>query len=374
MAYVSPLTYTNGIQGALPGVPPSTPAAAQPSTLDRALGILGTPGGAALVGAAGAGISAFGANKSATADRAQQNAQFQQTAQQHAAQMQQDQLNADRQHQLSQATAAVNASPMGEAQTFAQRNALLQSILGNARNVAVHPGDPAVAAAMGGGVSGGLQLPSGGLDPAMLNRMYGDASTLESIKNRQQQVGRLDPRAASMDLGSLFGAPGTQASADVTSGNQLELQRQMDDEAKQRALIQRAIDEDIRGEKQPGAAGQAQPPEGYEYDKKTGQLKKKSSGNIFGKILKTAAMGTSFIPGIGQTLSPILAGAGGLINGDGLKSSILDAGLAAIPAGLGKAAKAGKGISTAAKVARVASKVPSPVYQMGINAAIRGGQ
>jgi hypothetical protein len=350
-------------------ITPSTPAAAQPSTLDRALSILGSPGGAALVNAAGAGISAYGANKAAEADRNL-------SAQQFAARTAQDQLNADRQHQLAQTSAAVNASPLGEAQTFAQRNAMLLPLLMGARNVSVHPGDPAVAAAMGGGVQGGIRLPEGGLDPAMLQRMFGDASTMESIKNRQQMVGQLNPRGPAMDLGAMFGDKGTAASADVAAGNQMELQRQMDEEAKQRQLIQRAIDEDIRGTNQPGAGGQ--PPEGYEYDKKTGQLKKKGSSiwKKLGKIGLIAGGGALAATGFGGPAGAALIGAGigagnSALDGGGLKGAILGAGLGAATGGIGGGA-AGAAKTGIGQALRTTVTNPNNLLRIG-GTAVGGG-
>ena len=91
----------------------------------------------------------------------------------------------------------------------------------------------------------------------------------------------------------------------------------------------------------------------YQQMQEQEAAEKKSGGNIFGKILKIAGTGASFIPGVGQIAAPILAGAGGLVSGDGLKKSLLNAGMAAIPFGAGKLAKTGGVLS---KVGQLASK------------------
>lgn len=298
------------------------PAAQTPqqSALDKALGVIGSPGGAALIGAAGAGISAYGANKSAEANRAQ-------SAQQFAAEMAQRQLESGQADQRARAAATVDASPLGAEQQFAQRNAILNSILGNAQNFSVRPGDSAIGAAMGPGPQGGLRLPNGGLDKGMLDRLYGDEATMASIQNRAKTIGQLNPHAPVMEMDSLFGDKAEHRMNDITASNQSEMERQFAEQQHQREIIARAIDEDIRGEKQPQKSG---------------------GGNIFGKILKGIGTGASFIPGVGQVVAPIATGLGGLVNGDGLKSSLINAGISAIPglAGAGKLGGAAKNIAT----------------------------
>jgi hypothetical protein len=163
----------------------------------------------------------------------------------------------------------------------------------------------------------------------MLERLYGDAATQGSIVQHSNNVANIDPRAQHSNLGQLFGtsADGSENANDTAMNtySSQALQSQTDSQAKQRELIQRALDNDITGEKQP----------------------KKSGGNIFGKILKTASTGLSFIPGVGQILAPAAAGLGGLINGDGVKSSLMNAGIAAIPMGGGKIA--GQGVKAGIK-------------------------
>jgi type II secretory pathway pseudopilin PulG len=296
---------------------------ASPSTLDQVLKILNSPMGAAGIQAAGAGAAAYGANKSATAAR-------EQSAQQFAAEMAQRQLEGDRSAQQTAATSAASASPLGAEQLFAQRNGLLNTLMSNVRNYSATPGDPRVAHAMGT-QTGGMRLPEGGFDPGMINRLYGDDATMASIANRQKAIGQINPHGSALDLSAMYGDKGAAASQGVTDANTAELNRQMDAEAQQRQLIQRAIDEDIRGQ---SAAKQA--------------AAKEKHGNIFGGILKGIGSGLSFVPGIGQIAAPILTGVGGLVNGDGVKSSILNAGMSAVP-GLGATGKLGKTVQTFAK-------------------------
>jgi hypothetical protein len=297
---------------------------ASKSGLDKVLDILGSKGGQTLVGAGGAALSAYGANKANEAQLAQNANQFRAST----ALRQQEDAN---QNQLNRATSAAELSPLGQDQSFAQKQALLKTILGSARNFSATPGDPAVAGAMGH-VSGGLALPTGGLDPDMLERMFGDATTQSSIAQHAKAVGQVNPRAPIMDLSPMYGksADGSENAfmTDMRQSNQDELNRQMDEESRQRAIIQAAIDDDVNHEKQ--------------------QTQK--HGNIFGKILKGASLGASFIPGLGQVLGPALGFAGGLANGDGLKSAAAQGAMAALPAGMGKVAKL-------APVAKVASKV-----------------
>ena len=259
------------------------PAASGGGILDKITGILNTPGGAAGVGALGAGISAYGQNKSAEADRAA-------TARQFAANMAQRQLEGDQQHQMAQASNAVAASPLGAEQSFAQKQAMLQAILGNTRNFSATPGDPRVAAAMGSTNQGGMRMPEGGFDPAMLQRLFGDKATMESIANRQQAVGMMNPRGTPLNLGTMFGDAGAAASAGVMGAQQTELDRQLAESAKQRELIQRAIDEDIRGEK---------------------QSKKGKVGGAIGNA--AAGAGTGFM--FGGPVGAAIGGIGGLLKG-----------------------------------------------------------
>ena len=309
-----------------------TPQQKKKTPLEEAMDILGSKGGQVAVQGLGAAADAYGQHQQTQQIRQDNLANRQQSAQQFNAQMQEGQLGDDRNLQLAQAKGAADASPMGEAQLFAQRNALLQQILGGARNFSAMPGDPAVAEAMGGSTNfGGLRLPEGGLDPAMLQRLYGDQATLGSIQNRQQAIGQINPNAQVQDLGSMFGQAGTDASALVQGQNDSLAAQQAADTAKRREMIQRAIDEDIAGARQPQ------------------QEKKKSGGNIFGKILKGVGSAASFIPGVGQVVAPIASGIGGLVNGDGLKSALGNAALSAIPLGAGKVAKMG---ATGAKIAK----------------------
>lgn len=304
--------------GLLATIPSQLPQQQKKNPLQQALDILGSKGGQTAVGAIGAGLGAYGASKSAEADRNL-------SAQQFGANMAQRQLENDQQLQLQRASAGAAASPLGQDQNFAARQALVKQLLGNARNVSVTPGDPAVAAAMGS-VSGGMRLPESGFNPEMLEKLFGDQATMASLAQRAQNVGQINPHAAQFDMTTIFG-DAAQPHMDATrNASQSLIDQQEAASSKQRELIQRAIDEDIRGEKQP----------------------KQGGGNIFGKILKGVGMGASFIPGVGQIVAPIATGLGGLVNGDGLKSSLINAGMSAIP-GLAAGGKLGTDVAKFAK-------------------------
>lgn len=333
--------FSPGMFGANAGLP-AQPATKQPSALDTALGILGSKGGQTLVGAAGAGLQAYQNSKDAAAQRAELQANRTQSANQFKANTLQRQSEDDRNLQLDQAKSAASLSPLGANQMFAQRNAMLLPLLQGARNFSAKPGDADVAAAMGS-MTGGIRLPEGGFDPGMLNRMFGDAATMESIKNREHAIGQINPNRVAQDLSPMYGQAGADATADIIQRGQALADEQEMAALKSRDQIMRAIDEDIKGEKRGPA------PSGYEYDKKTGELKKKGGGFLktLGKVASIAAplVAAPFTGGASLALIGAGAGAaGGLLNGGGLKGALMGAGMGAIPgatgAGLAKGAVA----------------------------------
>lgn len=159
----------------------------------------GSPGGQGITNAVGAGLSAFGAFQSDGANRKQNASQFA------AQQAQQDYWQ--RQNQNNQrASGVLAADPLGADQRYAQKNALMSAILPNLRNFKSQPGDPDVAAAMGGNRGGVMNaLPTGGLGPETTN-LFGPQATMASITQRHQELSNLDPNAPTSDLGSLYGA------------------------------------------------------------------------------------------------------------------------------------------------------------------------
>jgi len=262
--------------------------------LSKVLDILGSKGGQTAVNAVGAGLAAYGANKQAEADRAM-------TEQQFAANMAQRQLENDQQNRMAQTTNAAAANPLGTEQNFAQKQAILKAILGNTQNFSITPGDPRVAAAMGS-MSGGARLPQGGFDPAMLDRLFGDAATQSSIAQHSKQIGQINPTAPVADLNTLFGTAenGTENpfQTSIQASNNQALDQQMAMSAKQRELIQRAIDEDIAGSKQ-----------------KKSKSKKGKAVGAGASALSGAATGASIgsiVPGIGTGIG---AGLGAAIGG-----------------------------------------------------------
>jgi hypothetical protein len=226
-----------------------------------------------------------------------------------------------------------------------------------------------------GSINGGLRLPEGGLDPSLIDRLFGDKSTLEAIKNRNLQVGQINPMNPVMDLSSLYGQAGTDASTDIRAANAQQMAADAEKEAQQRAIIMRALDNDISGQHQ------GPPPDGYEYDKKTGQLKKKGSG-IWGKIGKAALIAgsiglTAATAGAASPLIPLAVGAGtgaltGAMNGGGVKGALLGAGLGAATGGIGggAASSAGKAFSAAAAKEALKDAYKNPA----LYSAILGGR
>lgn len=106
-----------------------------------------------------------------------------------------DLLNATRRDDmkasLQQAQDTLAADPLGSAQRYAQRSAILQAIW--PQNLKSTPGDPAVAAHVRG-----VTLPSIPL-----------ANPLQALANRDMQRANRDPNAPATDLGSLYGADAT---------------------------------------------------------------------------------------------------------------------------------------------------------------------
>ena len=159
-----------------------------------------TPGGRGTVNAVGAGLQTYG-NYQQNKQNARQNAQ------QFAANTRQQDYWSQQATDTNRANSVLNADPLGADQKYAQRNALMAAILPNMRNFRSQPGDPGVAQAMGGDRGGVMNaLPQGGFDPSMINAMFGSQSTMNAIAQRHQNLTNLAPRAATPDLGSLYGA------------------------------------------------------------------------------------------------------------------------------------------------------------------------
>jgi len=234
-------------------IDPSTYAAAQqalqqqPSatgdTWSTISQFLNSKAGQAAIGAAGAGISAYGQSKTNTANREQQNTQFNQQLAQNA---QEAQINDARARQLS----TLQAQPQGSGLAFAQKQALLSAILPQLRNLSITPGDSAVAAAMPK-INGGLRLPEGGLPQSVLD-LYAPQATSASLGQYDQNLKTLNPQAAPTPYAA-YGLPepatpsvpnlGTTA---PTTGTQA---------APTRDALMRAIDGNIAAQAAQGTGG-----------------------------------------------------------------------------------------------------------------------
>lgn len=183
---------------------------------------LNSPGGAALIHAAGGAASAYGANQSANAGR-------QQSANQFAAQMYDRLSNEDRVN-------AQNAmTPLGESQNFAAGNRVKASLAGQMGNLTGLGGRPSL-----------IQF-----DPSMIQKNWGDGATMESLAQHAKQLSAINPNAPKENFNNYGFDPsltqGFQNNIDTYQGNQLQSQNN------QRALIQRALDNDVNGDKQLGS-------------------------------------------------------------------------------------------------------------------------
>lgn len=260
-----------------------------------------SPAGAALINSIGGGLSAFGQKQSEDANR-------QQNANQFAVNAYQGQSGQN----ASNAAGVLNANPLGADQKFAGSNALLAAILPRLRNQHTTPGDAAVASAMPTS-TGGLRLPEQGFDPKMIQSMFGPDATMSSIATHQKNSLNLDPRAQTMDMGSMYGTPGATA----TGGVQDFRTQRLDDQAKQQALIQRAIDGNIAGQQQQDSGG------GFWH----------TLAKIAGPVAGIASMA---IPGLQPLGAMLLAGGGGAAsawgNGSGPGGIAAGAGLGAATA------------------------------------------
>lgn len=173
---------------------------------------LNSPAGAAAINAGGGLLKGIGDNQM----RQQELDQSRGTT---TAELLQRQFQNDQQNKIAQAQGMLNADPLGANQQYAQKQALMSAILPNIRNVRSQPGDPGVAAAMGGNRGGIMNaIPQGGFDPKMIEQLYGTDATAGAISRREKELANLDPSVPQNDLTSLFGAAkGTPYEQDVQS-------------------------------------------------------------------------------------------------------------------------------------------------------------
>ncbi len=338
--------------------------ASKGSTVQTVMDILGSKGGQTAMSAAGAGLQAYGQAQQLSSNKKQAAAQMRQQADQFAATSAANQLQNDRSNQLSRSTSALAASPLGANQGYAQKQALVKALLGQARNFSVTPSDPAVAAAMGK-VSGGMRLPEGGLDASMLERLFGDEATQQAITQREKQIGQVNPRNPTFDLGTLYGksADGSENAftSDISTSNREELGRQMDEEARQRAIIQAAIDDQVNG-----AVEGEQKAQGSSWKKKLAKV-----GLIAGAGTLAAMTGGAASPLLMAAIGAGTGAASGALDGGGWKGALLGAATGAATGGIGGGAGgsvAKQALGTALKTTAVnAAKNPMPYIS-----AVRG--
>ncbi len=149
------------------------------------LDFLGSPGGAAAIRAAGGAAAAYGQAQSADANRQVIGAY-------RGAQVLQNESYLDR------LAASAAQAPIGESQSFVGRNSVLNVLLPTMRNFDSHTGQRP---------GRGSFLPEGGLDPTMVNSLYGPGATLESLAQRGKQLAAVNPSAPQENLENYGFAP-----------------------------------------------------------------------------------------------------------------------------------------------------------------------
>lgn len=174
---------------------------------------VGSPLGQAVLGAAGSYFKSKSDAEAAALDR-------QQTA--NAAGINQTNLQSTQ----DRANAQAAASPLGESQNFVARNSLINAILPNMRNI---------NSGVGKRPGAGSFLPSGGLDPKLIDSLYGANPTLESLAQRAKEKSAINPQAPTENLGSYGGFTPAQTQGHMSDiqAYQLEQQKKQDAQRKQ---------------------------------------------------------------------------------------------------------------------------------------------
>lgn len=302
---------------------PSSPLESISSAIDSPLGQLGI-----------GGLGAFLTNRQQQGNIAQQQAlQQQQMAQQQAVAM--SNLLGD--HTLDDRQRATSAArPLGESTDYATKRAILAALLPQLSGHTYAPGDASVRGAMGPQQTP-LNMATLLSNPQVRAALSPDA-TGAAIGQRDRDVLNINPRAAATNTGAL-GLPSDPGVSQWGTDAQGRLDEQR---AMQRQALMQAIDKGAQAQQN------GPPPDGYEYDKKTGQLKKKGSG-LLGTLAKVggiagAGLATALTAG---GASPLLAGAigigsgalSGAAGGGGVKGALLGGSLGAIPGIAGSVAK-----------------------------------
>ncbi len=140
------------------------------------------------------------------------------------------------QSQQDRTNAQNAATPLGESQNFVAKNALLAALLPNMRNINSGVGQRPGA--------GGF-LPDGGLNPQLINSLYGTDPTLESLSQRAKQISAINPSAPQEDFSKYGGFTSGQTDPYQTSvqGYQADQQKKQD---AQRAAMQQYINASLQ--------------------------------------------------------------------------------------------------------------------------------
>lgn len=140
---------------------------------------LNSPGGGALINAGGGLLKSLGDNQNNEANRElQADALGVNTLQNQSAQ------------DKSAASTVAQLNPLGQDQKFVQQQALKKAILGGMRPIQYSNAT----------TTGSSPVPQGGFDPNMLEGLYGDKATLESLGQNQRNLTGIDPNHSQDDF------------------------------------------------------------------------------------------------------------------------------------------------------------------------------
>jgi len=279
--------------------------------------VLGSKALENILGIGGAAMTAKSQADQRTQDREQGAQQLSQNAAQFRANLLQRQQEQQQQGRDQRAGTVLGQSRLGENEQFATKNRILRALLPSMQARRSVAADPAVAAMMPK-TSGGLG--NFRITPEMLEAMS-ERATSGAIGQRAKQFANVDSSAPMPDMQGMGLDPTGEQQTMLDKYAQLRAQTQASDDDRIQQLIMQALGQDQENEQSAGKPA----PEGMEYDKKTGQLKKKGGG-FLGGLKKVAGfalpLAASFIPGVGPLVAAGMGAAGGALSG-GAKGAAL---------------------------------------------------
>lgn len=339
-----------------------------------------------IIGAVGAAMKSRQDSKDREAQLALSRESLEQSGNLNRANLLNRQLENQQANRFTRAQGVLQNTRLGENEDFATRNRIMRALLPAAFNAApVVPADPRIAALM---PKGGMNL-RGLLTPEMLQALSEEA-TASAISQRSRNLANLDPTANMPDLGAMGLDPTGERGISLEDYRQLRVNEESAADSHMQEMIMRALDEDIEGNSRLVAEDgttvgpDGKPPKGYEFDKKTGQLKKKGS-SIWKKIGKGALIGgaalaTAFTGGAASPALAAAIGAGsgaalGAMDGGGWKGAAMGALTGGVTGGLasGAGGAAGSAVANAGKQAAI-NTLKDPRFYMNTVGGAMGGR